>query len=240
MLLARWRPLPCVLVLTSRIASEDDRERVLELGPLAEEDALALLRARFAEVGGPPIDPGAGADLARALDCLPLALELAAGWAGLLGPDEMLALAPQVLLRKIDSTNEPQDTIDESLARSWSLLPETVRRVLMDCATFCGGFDLAAAKGVTGQTTAALLDALETLRRQGLIRRDAVSARPFYLYHLVRDFVRRTHSSDDAFARHGAWALSFAEASADNSALDLHLPDLRQARAHSPEAVFVA
>jgi hypothetical protein len=105
-LLEQWR-LSCPearFLATSRAPLKVARERVVEVAPLAEADAVSLLATRAmlrgAEVSG---DPALHA-LARRLDGVPLALELAAGRIGLLSPSEVLERLGLRLLRSAART----------------------------------------------------------------------------------------------------------------------------------------
>src|ERR1700722_10311179 len=138
--------------------------------------------------------------LVRKLEGIPLAIELAAARADVLGLEGLLARLPHPLdllggsLRGVDAR---QVTMRNAVAWSWDLLDEPDRRALARCSVFHGGFSLAAADVVLGEPA---LDRVQSLRDKSLLRvlaREApaepggAAARPpatirFSLYEAVR------------------------------------------------------
>ncbi len=177
--------------------------RVLELGPLAQADAVALLVTRVQEraldARVDAADPVWSA-LAERLGGLPLALELAAGRFGVLTPAQILERLDRPRLL----AGGRHGTLDGALRYAWDLLGAEDRAALAACAVFRGGFDLPAAEAVLGEDA---LDRLTALReRSALAWRDG-------RFH-VFDGLRRIAEAEggeglrNAEARHRAW---FAE-----------------------------
>lgn len=177
-------------------------ERVLELGPLDDDDARALLVER-ARVRGVDIErTRVLEELVRRLDGIPLAIELAAGRLGVLGADEVLERLEPDWLRGEDPGRH--STLGTAIALSWNELDARAQLALRQLAVFDGGAPLDAAEAVVGA------DALEQLgvligRSLVLTRRGRVT-----LLEPVRAWVE-AHGDADAGAeeRHGRW---FAEA----------------------------
>ncbi|NOU27928.1 MAG: AAA family ATPase, partial [Polyangiaceae bacterium] len=95
-------------------------EVVVSLGPLAMDDAVALLTRRAWQLA--PDRPITAADaerLAARAGRLPLALELVAAWVATLGTSEALGA--------IDEGHLEVDALDRALDASWNLLPEEER-----------------------------------------------------------------------------------------------------------------
>ena len=140
---------PAVTVLaTGREPLGVEGEMLWRLGPLEEADAVRLFldraRAQRAELD-------AGDDVIRqlclALDCLPLALELAAARVSLLAPAEIL---PRLhnrfeLLRRVGGRGGAprQQTLRATIDWSYELLEPTERQLFRRLAVFAGPFDLA-------------------------------------------------------------------------------------------------
>jgi predicted ATPase len=119
----------------------------LRLGPLSDADAVQML-VHLA----PKTTPSAEVtELARRLDGLPLALELAAGRLGLLTPAQLLHRLDRrfALLRHRDGA-----ALATVLASSWELLSPEDREALARLTVFRGGFDLDGATAVLGDWSA--------------------------------------------------------------------------------------
>ncbi len=142
---------------------------------LARNDAVRLFVARASAVA-----PGfelraenaaAIAEICRAVDGLPLALELAAARSRLLPPDVLSErLAERLDLLGTGARDAPSRhrTLRATIDWSYRLLAERERRVFARLAVFAGGCTLAAAERVCE----AELDVIETLLDSSLVRRD--------------------------------------------------------------------
>ncbi|MCU0672055.1 MAG: AAA family ATPase [Myxococcota bacterium] len=196
-------------LVTSRERLGVADETPLELGPLATEgidgpsDAARLLALR---AGLTPNDAEADAldRLARALDGVPLALELAAASLQALGPGELLARLPTLLEGATGAT------LRDALDASWRRLRAPERRALASCAVFRGPFDLDAAEVVIGVGAA---DELRELRHRSLVAREGSR---FRLYASVRQLAAaHAELAPDARDRHRACFVARARAELD-------------------------
>jgi predicted ATPase len=209
---------PEVAVLaTSRVALHVRGEVVRPVEPLAPAAAEQLFVARARDSGAAinPDDP-AVAELCRLLDGLPLALELAAARARVLGVRGLI----DRLARRIDVLGEgPRDaperqrTLRATVEWSHRLLDRDARVVFGRLAVFAGGTDLEAAEAVCGLDT---LEAVETLVDAGMLRRreGASGARLTMLETLRAYALERLEADDDAHEvhdRHAAYFLAVAE-----------------------------
>ncbi len=190
-------------LVTSREPLQIQGEQVLRLAPLslpppgAEEDPAQLsesgaMRLFVQRVVArlPGFEPGPGqrramARVCRALDGLPLALELAAarvpvldmhGLAAHLAGDATQADDPGARLQLLTHTSRSalphQRTLRSALDWSHTLLKPTEQRAFRRLAAFRGGFTLAAAQAVCadpGETPLAVLDALQALVEKSMV-----------------------------------------------------------------------
>jgi predicted ATPase len=169
----RWLELAPALrcLVTSRQALGIAGELRHEVLPLAPEHGLALFRSRVHAVAP---SRAVGDEVARQivlrLDCLPLAIELAAARAVVLGPEEILARLDRSLdLLHVGSAHRigsRHNSLRAALEWSWSLLSEPERDALAALSVFEGGFSLAAATAVLGERA---LDQLTSLREKSLV-----------------------------------------------------------------------
>lgn len=143
--------------------------------------------------------------ICRALDGLPLGIELAARWIRLLSPAELaeaLEREPDLL----EDTHAERPARHQSLravfAHSWSRLESEQRLALARLAVFRGGFDVEAALEVTGASLKTLL----TLSHKSLLarRRDG----RFELPESIRRFVEQALDAEapDAHVTRGRHA----------------------------------
>ena len=159
-------PLVSVLV-TSRRVLHVTGEHVYPLGPLELDDASRLFVLRAA-ARDPSFDPDAAHEVVRdictRLDCLPLAVEIAAARTTALDPAAMLdRLRVSIGALGFGPRDAParQQTLTDAIRWSTDLLTDDERRMLAWFSVFVGGSDLAAAEAVCGlelDTVAALLD----------------------------------------------------------------------------------
>jgi predicted ATPase len=147
--------MPGVTVLvTSREPLGLPGEAFVELGPLPDADATALLAARILAARGTeptPEELPAVVRIARHLDGLPLALELAGAKARTLGVDELESgLSDRFALfdRGPRSAAARHQTLRAVIDWSWDLLGEPEREGLLALAVFPDGIDAADAGAV--------------------------------------------------------------------------------------------
>ncbi|MFO0735515.1 MAG: hypothetical protein U0270_06535 [Labilithrix sp.] len=160
-LLVAWSEAAPMLV-TSRDALGVAGEEAIEVTPLGASDAIAL----YTRLSGTDDDDDARAIVAK-LDALPLAIELAAARAPLLGSAALRARLEQSFdVLKDKERVARHATLHAAIAWSWDLLGEAEKDALVACARFEAPFDAALAEAAIG---ADALDALDTLRRRALL-----------------------------------------------------------------------
>jgi non-specific serine/threonine protein kinase len=184
---------PRVRVLTtSRSSLRIAGEHEVPVPPLALDEAVELLveRARAVaprfELSGENLE--SVTELCRRLDCLPLAIELAAARAKLLSPAEILERAASPLAFLTSGRRdapERQRTLRATIDWSYALLDERERAAFRGLAVFARGCTLDAATLVAG----ADVDTLDSLVDKSLVRRSvAAGATRVSLLETIREF----------------------------------------------------
>lgn len=144
------------ILATSRTPLRIAAESVLPVPPLAVDgEALQLFvdRARSTNAGfalGPSNEQAVG-EICRRLDGIPLAIELAAAWAPVMSPSELLPLLDrrlEVLKGGSRSASERQRTLRSAIDWSHALLPPDDRTLFRRLSVFSGSFTLEAAEQV--------------------------------------------------------------------------------------------
>ena len=176
--LAAETVLPLAPLALPDIARHDPVQEVgqgpADAAPAPDSYAAARLLSRRIRQHQPQWQPAPTehADIAaicRALDGVPLALELAAARVPLLGLSGVRARLDQrfqLLTRPSRDTAPRQRTLSAALAWSFGLLGDAERQALQQLAVFAGSFSLADAEGVLGDEA---LDAVEELRARSLL-----------------------------------------------------------------------
>jgi predicted ATPase/DNA-binding SARP family transcriptional activator len=192
---------------------------------LAQVESVQLLldRARAVrpglEVGDD--DVTAVVRICRALDGIPLALELAAGRLRSLGfrdletrlNDQMVLLARPCAGSRDDARHR---TLRVTLDWSYELLTDDQRTVAQQLSVFEGGFRLDAAEAVCGDDLH-VLDSIDELVAKSLLTFDPPTARYRLLEPLRQYLAERLDESgatDAVRKAHAAWVVSLAEAAA--------------------------
>jgi predicted ATPase/DNA-binding SARP family transcriptional activator len=217
------------ILATSRQPLGVDGERVLVLAPLAEPDACRLFEDRVRRHGVEEDDVARlpVPDICRALDGLPLALELAAGQVRALGPAELTARLDarlQFANRRFDAPAR-QRTLRDMVAWSSALLPAPTQRAFARLAVFASTTTMAAAEAVVGPDDAA--SHLAALVDSSLLVRepDAGGVARFRLLDTLRLFAleRLTEAGEEYGAReaHARYYLDFLRTAGTR----LHGPD---------------
>jgi predicted ATPase len=199
-----------MLLVTSRERLRISGERVVDVPSLdvpgavdsdevlRRADAVELFIDR-ARAAGSDLDLDHGqleiiAEICRRLDGIPLAIELAASRAKVVGPEE--------LLRRLDRrlsflTGGPRDlperqqTLHSTIAWSHDLLDHSQRRLFARLGVFAAGFSLQAAETVCADDAAPpVLDGIASLVDKSLVRtEDPLHGQPrFTMLQVVRDF----------------------------------------------------
>jgi predicted ATPase/class 3 adenylate cyclase/Tfp pilus assembly protein PilF len=214
-------------VATSRQVLALPGETTLALEPLDEAAAVELFRTRAAQAKSDFTfaegDRVAIVELARLLDGLPLAIELAAARVRVMPPKMLLQRMSErfKLLAGPGARGERQSTLRAALDWSWNLLSADEAAALAQLSVFEGGFTLEAAEAVLQLGELWPMDAVQALVDKSLVRR--VAEDRFGLLASVQEYAaeRIGAARPDAEARHGAWFAAFGEEEAIE-ALDRH------------------
>jgi len=190
------------------------------------------------------LDADNATDVARIcfrLDGLPLAVELAAGRLGALGPAaiaERLGDRFRVLSARSHAAPTRQQTLTATLEWSHDLLGHDERMLFRRLAVFAGGFDLEAAEAVCADDaleTATVADVLARLVEKSLVVAFEASSRQrrYRLLETVRLYARdRLDEAGEAEAldaRQAHWAFALARAHRWSPRLDRDAANLRRA-----------
>ncbi len=205
-------------------------ESTVDAGELFRSPACELLldRIRRRRPGYEPTREDAPilADVARRLDGVPLAIELAAGRIARIGPTRLIEEIdrdPGLL----DRSAEPRGTtsMHRAIDRSWAALSLIEQMTLAECSVFRGGFTLAAAGAVVDAVAAGgpLLDVLDRLCDQSLVRASTSPASPvaeprfsmrFSMYESIRAYaeerLRAAGRAQQCRERHALYYLESA------------------------------
>ncbi len=142
------------ILATSRIPLRIGAESVIPVPPLAVDDEALRLFADRARSTNPgfvlgPANEQAIAEICRRLDGIPLAIELAAAWAAVMSPAELLPLLDrrfEVLTHGSRSASERQRTLWSAIDWSHELLALKERLLFRRLCVFSGSFTVQAAE----------------------------------------------------------------------------------------------
>jgi len=202
------------VLLTSRSRLALPFERAYSLGGLSDGDALALFVERAVAAGWPAPTSGQAprmAEICRALDGLPLAIELAAVRLPSLGLDGVeQGLTDHASLLTAGARLSPrQRSMQETLDWSFQLLERPDRAVLCRLSVFAAAFGADAAAAVAGGGPAEVTQALGRLADQSLLVSVPTNGDGRWrLLEPVRQFAfsRMSPADQAAFAAHLGWA----------------------------------
>lgn len=171
------------VLATSRSPLRIRWERVFPVAPLPPQWAaeLFLQRALQAAPAASATDPDVVAAICQRLDCLPLAIELAAARSDLLPPPALLARLDQamkVLTGGARDLPARQQTLRHALTWSYDLLSRDEQAVFRQLAVFAGGWTLGAAAAISGLDEATALQLHAALLDNSLIVRKEEAAEP--------------------------------------------------------------
>jgi predicted ATPase/DNA-binding SARP family transcriptional activator len=177
------------LLVTSRERLALSEEWVLPLAGLEADGAAVELFVQRAMRAAHDFDPTAEREAVRELcslvEGMPLAIELAASWAGMM-TCRMIAhevrASLDVLEAHVRDLPERHRSIRSLFDTSWRLLSAEARSVFMRLSVFRGGFTAAEAWAVAGAT----LGGLRTLVEKSLLRADGRGR--FALHELIRQY----------------------------------------------------
>ncbi len=214
---------PALRVLaTSQAALDVDGEVLFELAPLALADAVELFTRRATRAG----DPDEVHELCRALDGLPLAIELAAARTRTLPVEEIARRLDDRFAVLHDPTSrkpERRRALRATIGWSYDLLFPDDQRGLWALAAFSGGAPLAALESVLAALDvppAAGIDVIGRLAGRSLVIVDDAAPAPRYrLLDSIRAFALEALEAAGLTARardaHAAW---YAAAAAGSTA----------------------
>ncbi len=207
------------LLLTSRERVRAPAEHTHELAPLDDPQGAELFveRARMAHAAF-RVDGEQGwatlRQLARQLDGLPLAIELAAARSAVLSPRQMLdrlALTHQLGPAPV-GVPDRQASLDQAFAWSWELLTANERSALAQLTAFRGDFDVDDAEAVValGASAEPVVSVVQALRDKSLLLDASAGGAPrFAMLRAVREFAGAQHADvSGLWRRHAAWVLS--------------------------------
>jgi predicted ATPase len=213
-LIVRWREAApeARLLATSRERLGVVGERVFDLAPLpvpeketdaAASEAVQLFvdRARLVRPDYALVDEETRvvASIVRALDGIPLAIELAAARMGLMSAGALLARLDKRFELLADTgreAREHQRTMRAAIDWSWRLLEPWEQATLCQCTVFHGGFTVDAAEAVVDlsrfEGAPPVLDAVQRLRDKSLVyaqsSRELPSEVRLGLYESIREY----------------------------------------------------
>ncbi|MBS2014555.1 MAG: hypothetical protein JST00_16835 [Deltaproteobacteria bacterium] len=227
----RAGPASLQVLVTSRELLGLPEETSYEVGPLAvpspgehDSDAVGLFLACAQRASPRPIDRAAAAEIVRALEGIPLALELAASRMSVLSLrelEERLTSRLGVLSSRLRAEHPRQQTMRAAIDWSWTLLEPHEQAALRHLGVFRGGFDADAAEAVIDlsafPSAPPALDVLQSLRAKSFVRGDETSGElRLRLYDIIRDVceeaLRDAGEENAAIARHAAYFVRKARA----------------------------
>jgi predicted ATPase len=193
------------LLVTSRELLRVQGEVEYPVPPLAEPEAVELFCTRAQAEPDETVNA-----LCRALDDLPLALELAAARTSVLSPKQIFErLSKRLDLFKGGRDADPrQATLRATIAWSYDLLSQEEQQLFARLAVFAGGCTLEAAEEIAD----AELDILQSLVDKSLVRQ---AEERFWMLETIREFaIERLRESTDGEVlrrRHADHFLMLAE-----------------------------
>ncbi|GAB4127456.1 MAG: hypothetical protein OHK0050_40760 [Roseiflexaceae bacterium] len=194
-----------VIVVTSRITLRLRAEHVVRMLPLSTNHAtnLFLIRAQaiHQQIGKSAVVATRSQvqAIVQRLDCLPLAIELAATRLDTYSLSELLDALQQcsnagIQLLTAGSRDLPahQQTIYDAIAWSYQLLPATMQQIFRRLSVFHDGWDHSAALGIANcdNSATAML-----VRHSLIVRTDVGTYSRFRLLELIREYAHEQLSS---------------------------------------------
>ena len=199
------------VLVTSREPLHVDGEWEIAVDPLRDREAVELFVQRAAAVRSDFAANGEVVEICRRLDCLPLAIELAAARVKVLALPALLERLEQrlpLLAGGSRSAPERQRTLRATIAWSHDLLAPAEQELFARLAVFAGGCTLDAAEAICG----ADVDAIASLVDKSLLRR---TGDRYWMLETIREFA--AERLDELAAapslrdRHAAWFVDLGE-----------------------------
>ncbi|MFZ4657593.1 MAG: ATP-binding protein [Caldilineaceae bacterium] len=247
------------LIVTSRERLRLRAEQRYQVAPLALAAAVDLLVDRVQALDADfiltPANQPVSEAICRAVDCLPLAIELIAAQSELFALPQLLThlhtQALDLLHANLADLPTPQRSLRLAIAQSYRLLIPHTQQLFRTLGVFAGGFAPAALAhfGFAQHALQPLLDkslivrtATTALGKPPLDHQALAEQPRFFLLATLRLFAREQlalHQEEAPFAHHAAYFLTLAEAAAEQLAgpeqllwltrLDRDLDNLRAA-----------
>jgi predicted ATPase len=200
------------ILATSRSRLNIAAEQEFPVPTLPIDDAATLFTQRARQLE-PRFEPDAAVrQIAERLDCLPLALELAAARVKVLTPGQILdrlGRSLDLLTSGVYDAPERQRTLRGTVEWSYRLLAEDEQRLFAQLAVFSGSFEVEAAEAVCSVE----LDVLQSLVDKSLLRRGEVGR--FFMLATIRELaLEKLRDLPDASSlrrRHDDYFLRVAE-----------------------------
>jgi len=199
------------VLITSREPLHIDGEWEFAVDPLREREAVALFLQRAVAVRSDFAANGEIAEICRLLDCLPLAIELAAARVKMLSPSALLQRLEQrlpLLAGGSRSAPERQRTLRSTIAWSYELLTPAEQEAFARLAVFAGGCSLEAAEEICGVN----IDAIGSLVDKSLLRHNGDR---YWMLQTIReyagDLLEESGEADAVRGRHAEHYLALAE-----------------------------
>lgn len=198
-----------------------DAPAPLDQDALARFPATALFmeRANTAEAGFSIGEHNALTlvEICRRLDGLPLAIELAAAWTAVLGPEAILSRLSRHKTFPLSSSRdapERQQTLYEAIAWSYDLLSETERQVFRAFGVFAGETPLEAIEAVCEGLGVDVLTPVAGLVDKNLLVRVGEGETRFRMLETIRSFAEEhlegMGEADGVRQRHAAYFCGLA------------------------------
>ncbi|TMG74819.1 MAG: tetratricopeptide repeat protein, partial [Betaproteobacteria bacterium] len=195
-------------------------EETLALAPLPAPDAAALFvqRAESARRDFQPTeeDSAAVAPLVKLLECLPLAIELAAARVRVMPPRTLLSRMSErfKLLSSTGGRRDRQATLRSTFDWSWDLLSLPDKAALAQLSVFEGGFTMESAEAVLDlsgyEGEPWTVDTVQSLLDKSFVRQ--VSDGRFDMLMSVKEYASEHLRTEGRFPGSGPSALAAAEA----------------------------
>ena len=230
--LVRWaeRAPEARFLVTTRELLAVPGEVTLPLGPLDADDAAALFLQRATEAESDRMleDRPAILEIARLLDFLPLAIELAAARVRVLPPRSLLERMDHLfsILPPGRGRAQRHATLRATFDWSWDLLEPNEKSALAQLSVFEGGFTVDAAEAIIDRSAfaddAPAIDLVQSLLEKSLLRR--TSDHRFALLDTIKAYASDRLETDPSYgglvatrsarARHYRYFASIDEATA--------------------------
>lgn len=213
----RWAPPGAIGVELGPLSTSVVGTQLSPAAQLFVERAREYLPAIDSDRTGPPSTLSERAErIARALDGVPLALELSASSVHVLGLEGVLARTAPESVSPGSAKGMLEGPMRAALDQSYQSLTSAERAILAQCAVFRGGFSAISAEAVV-QTTATepVLAVAQALRDHSLLKSDAFDAAGevrLSMFAAVREYAWGKLDSVEAsrvLARHAAHFASF-------------------------------